>query len=227
MFAHFYANYGGYFWAVIIAAITFAAMILVKKSFINITKKFCATEKSRKTWNIILGIAFSIGIALVIGKFLNFLFAFNIEAKWFVAAGMLANYVYLIIEKFREADLVAFAKEYKKALEESNLDVDVNDLPKMTEHMKKIVAAFAISEKNEHAVLVEQVAKQVAASVDIVSAEEEKDLEKQIEDVKSMGADVAGIEQALATARSDGKFTEDERAIILAALETIRKAVRG
>lgn len=224
MLDYAYSNYGGYFWIVIVAVITYALMLVIKKSFLPITKKIATTEHGRRVANVALGIVFSVSVALVVGKFGNFLFGSTVHFKWFVAAGLLSNYAYLVYEKCKESNLSAFAKAFNDAIAESNLDITDDDLPLLTEKVKELVSAFKTSTNNKHAMMIKGIATNIAASVEITE-EEKKEIEESIGSLKRAGYDVSSLERAYQTALADGKITADEKALLESAIASIRAVI--
>lgn len=222
MLHYAYTNFGGYFWMIAIALITYLGMTAVKKSFTPITKKFASNDKERRFINATLGIVFSACIGCAIGKFGEYLFAVDLNAMWFVGGGLLANYAYLVIEKYRSADSDAFAKAFINAMNESNMDVSEKDLPVLTEQVGIIVKAYAEHNANSRKSKLRDVASGITASVEI-SDDEQKELEKHIKALKSAGIDAAPVEAAYERAKADGKITVAEKASIEAVIRAIHK----
>ena len=193
MLNYAYANFGGYFWMIAIAAITYLVMTVVRKTFTPISKKLAQTEKERRFANALLGIVLSVAIGYAVGKFGNFLFASNVYFMWFVGGGLLANYANLLVHKYQGAEASAFAKAFINAMNESNMDVSEDDLPVLTEQIGVIVKAYA--DNNE----------------------------KAIAKLKSAGIDTTIIDAAFAKAKADGKITRDEKADLEAVIRAIHK----
>lgn len=223
MLNYAYTNFGGYFWVIATAAVAFLAMKLISKSFTPLTANI-TDEKTRRGINMGIGIALSITAAIIAGQAGNLLFGSDVPVKWFVFGGLLANFVYLIREKYVESELAAFGKAFKDAVKESNLDIDESDIPQMTVKIKDIVKAFATSSKNKHAVAVNNVAKDIAGAVEISEEDREK-LVREIEALKSRGADVGRVEKAFRDADEDGKITVAEKEAIEGYLDRIRETL--
>ena len=227
MLEYAYANFGGYFWMVIIAAITYLLMTVVKKTFTTITKaatkKLSSAEKDRRFINALLGAAFSIAIGVFVGKFGNFLFATDVHFMWFVAGGALANYVNLIVHKYQSAEASAFAKAFINAMKESQMDVSEDDLPTITEKVDEIVAIYAENNENSRRSKLRGVASGITGSVEITD-DEQKELEKHINALKSAGFDTATLDAAYEKAKKDGKITVAEKANLEEIIRAIHKA---
>jgi tellurite resistance protein len=218
-----YSTFGGYFWMVGLAILTYFVMCVVKKTFTPITKKLASNEKERRFINIALGIVLSIGSAVLLGKCGNALFSTDIHFMWFVGGGMLANYFNFIVRKYKDADSAAFAKAFINAMKESNMDVSEDDLPTITEQIGEIVKAYADNNANSRKSKLRGVASGVAGSVEITD-DEQRELEKAIEKLKSSGIDTATIDAAYAKAKADGKVTRDEKANLEAVIRAIHQA---
>lgn len=223
MLNYAYTNFGGYFWMIAIAFLTYLVMTVVKKTFTPITKKFASNDKERRFINVTLGIVLSALIGVAIGNFGNFLFASNVHFMWFVAGGAIANYANLVIRKYKDADSAAFAKAFITAMNESNMDVSEDDLPVLTEQIGIIVKAYADNNANSRKSKLRGVASGITGSVEITD-DEEKELEKAIQKLKSAGIDTATIDAAYAKAKADGKITRDEKANLEAVIRAIHKA---
>lgn len=227
MLEYAYANFGGYFWMIAVAAITYLLMIVVKKTFTPITKKLAQTQKSRRFINAGLGIVFSIVTGLFVGKLGNFLFATDVHFMWFVAGGALANYVNLIIRKYTDAEASAFAKAFINACKESNMDVSEDDLPIITEKVDEIVAVYAEHNENSRRSKLRGVASGITGSVEITD-DEQKELDKHINAIKSSGKldanAIANLDAAYAKAKADGKITVAEKANLEAVIRAIHNA---
>lgn len=222
MLEHAYNNFGGYFWMIAVALLTYLVMSVVKKTFTPITKKFASNDKERRFINEALGIAFSVAIGVAIGKAGNILFATNIHAMWFVAGGALANYANHVIRKYKDADASAFAKAFINAMNESNMDVSEADLPTLTEQIGVIVKAYADNNENSRKSKLRGVASGIAGSVEITD-DEEKELLRAIDKLKSSGIDTTTVESAFNKAKADGKITKDEKANLEAVIRAIHQ----
>lgn len=218
-----YANYGGYFWMVAVAILTYFVMCVVKKTFTPITKKITSNDKERRFTNAILGVVLSVAIALGLGKIGNMLFATNVYFMWFVGGGLLANYSNLLIRKFKDADSAAFAKAFINAMKESNMDVSEDDLPVLTEQIGVIVKAYADNNANSHKSKLRGVASGITGSVEITD-DEQKELEKAIDKLKSAGIDTAAVDALYAKAKADGKITVAEKTRLEEVIRAIHKA---
>ena len=150
------------------------------------------------------------------------LFATNVHFMWFVAGGALANYANLVIRKYTDADASAVAKAFIKAMQESSMDVSEADLPVLTEQIDIIVKAYADNNANSHKNKLRGVASGITGSVEITD-DEQKELEKAIDKLKSAGIDTATIDAAYAKAKADGKITRDEKADLEAVIRAIHK----
>lgn len=227
MLEHAYNNFGGYFWMIAVAFITYFVMSVVKKTFTPLTKKFASNDKERRFINEALGIALSVAIGVAIGKAGNVLFATNIHVMWFVAGGALANYANHVIRKYKDADSSAFAKAFINAMNESNMDVSVADLPTLTEQIGVIVKAYADTNANSRKSKLRGVASGITGSVEITD-EEQKELEKHINAIKSSGkfdtVALANLDAAYAKAKADGKITVAEKANLEAVIRAIHNA---
>lgn len=223
MLEYAYANFGGYFWMIAVAAITYLLMIVVKKTFTPITKKLAQTEKSRRFINAGLGVVFSIAIGLLVGKLGNFLFATDVHFMWFVAGGALANYVNHLVRKYTDADASAFANAFITAMKESNMDVSIDDLPVLTEQIGVIVKAYADNNANSRKSKLRGVASGITGSIEITD-DEQKELEKAIAKLKSSGIDTTAIDAAYEKAKKDGKITVAEKANLEEIIRAIHKA---
>ena len=217
-----YTNYGGYFWMIAIAFITYFVMAVVKKTFTPITKKLASNDKERRFANAAIGIVLSVAIGLGLGKIGNMLFATDVYFMWFVGGGLLAHYANLLIRKFTDADASAFSKAFIKAMQESSMDVSEADLPVLTEQIDIIVKAYADNNANSHKNKLRGVASGITGSVEITD-DEQRELEKAIAKLKSAGIDTTIVEQAYAKAKADGKITRDEKADLEAVIRAIHK----
>ena len=227
MLNYAYANFGGYFWATIISAITYLIMTVVKKTFTPITKKLTSTNKERRFVNVLLGIVFSVAIGLGVGNLGNFLFATDVHFMWFVCGGALANYANLVVRKHKDADSAAFASAFIVAMNESNMDVSEDDLPTLTEQIGVIVKAYADNNANSRKSKLRNVASSITGSIEITD-DEQKELEKHIEAIKSSGkfdaAALANLDNAYAKAKADGKITVAEKARLEEVIRAIHNA---
>lgn len=223
MLNYAYTNFGGYFWMVGIAFLTYLIMTAVKKSFTPITKKLASNEKERRFINASLGIALSVGFGFALGTFGEFLFAQDVHGMWFVGGGLLANYANLLVRKYKDAESSAFAKAFIVAMNESSMDVSEDDLPVLTEQIGVIVKAYADNNANSRKNKLRGVASGITGSVEITD-DEQKELEKAIEKLKSAGIDTTVVEAAYAKAKADGKITRDEKANLEAVIRAIHQA---
>lgn len=223
MLNYAYTNYGGYFWMIAIAFITYLVMAVVKKSFTPITKKITSNEKERRFVNVALGIALSVAIGLAVGKGGNFLFATDVHFMWFVAGGLMANYANLIVRKYKDAESAAFSKAFIAAMNESNMDVSEDDLPTLTEQIGVIVKAYADNNANSRKSKLRGVASGITGSVEITD-DEQKEIEKAIEKLKSAGFDTAAVNALYAKAKADGKVTVAEADNLKAVIRAIHNA---
>ena len=222
MLNYAYTHFGGYFWMVGIAFLTYLIMSVVKKSFTPITKKLASNDKERRFINATLGIVLSACIGYALGEVGEFLFAVDLPFMWFVGGGLIANYANLVIIKYKDADSSAFAKAFINAMQESNMDVSEADLPTLTEQIGVIVKAYADNNANSRENKIRGVASGITGSVEITD-DEQKEIEKAIEKLKSAGIDTTLIEQAYARAKADGKITRDEKADLEAVIRAIHK----
>lgn len=222
-----YTNFGGYFWMVGIAILTYVVMMVVKKTFTPITKKLASTDKERRFANAALGIILSVAIGLGLGKIGNMLFATDVYFMWFVGGGLLAHYANLLVRKFTDADASAFAKAFIKAMNESNMDVSEADLPVLTEQIDIIVKAYADNNENSRKAKIRGVASGIAGSVEITD-DEQKELEKHINAIKSSGkfdtTAIASLDAAYAKAKADGKITVAEKTRLEEVIRAIHNA---
>lgn len=223
MLNYAYTNFGGYFWMIAIAFLTYLVMMVVKKTFTPITKKLAGTEKERRFINVVLGIVLSIASAVALGNVGNMLFATDVHFMWFVGGGALANYANLIIRKYTDADSSAFASAFVNAMKESNFDISEDDLPTLTNEIGVIVKAYADNNANSRKSKIHNVASGITGSIEITD-DEEKELEKAIAKLKSAGIDTATVDAAFAKAKADGKITRDEKANLEAVIRAIHKA---
>lgn len=209
MLNYAYTNFGGYFWMVGIAFITYLIMSVVKKTFTPITKKIASNEKERRFVNAALGIVFSACFGYAIGEVGEFLFAVDLPFMWFVAGGLLAHYANLIVRKYKDAEASAFAKAFINAMNESNMDVSEDDLPVLTEQIGVIVKAYADNNEKSRKNKIRGVAAGITGSVEITD-DEQKEIERSIEKLKSAGFDTAAVDALYAKAKADGKVTVGE-----------------
>lgn len=222
MLNYAYTNFGGYFWMIAIAAITYLVMTVVKKTFTPISKKLAQTEKERRFANALIGMVLSVAIGYALGTFGNFLFATDVFFMWFIGGGLLAHYASLLVHKYQSAEASAFAKAFIRAMNESNMDVSEDDLPVLTEQIDVIVKAYADNNANSHKNKLRGVASGITGSVEITD-DEEKELERAIAKLKSAGIDTAIIDAAYAKAKADGKVTRDEKSRLEEVIRAIHK----
>ena len=223
MLNYAYTNFGGYFWMVLIAFLTYLAMTVVKKSFTPITKKLTSNDKERRFINATLGIVLSACIGYAIGEVGEFLFAVDLPFMWFVAGGLLANYANLLVRKYTDADSSAFANAFVNAMKESNFDISEADLPTLTEQIGVIVKAYADNNANSRKNKIRVVASGITGSVEITD-DEQRELDNAIEKLKSAGIDTTTVQAAYAKAKADGKITHDEKANLEAVIRAIHQA---
>lgn len=223
MLNYAYTNFGGYFWMIGLAILTYLVMRVVSKTFTPITKKLCSNDKERRFANAALGMIFCVGVALALGKFGNILFATDVYFMWFVAGGFVAHYSNLLVRKYKDADASAFAQSFIKAMNESNFDITEADLPVLTEQIGVIVKAYADHNENSRKSKIRGVASGITGSVEITD-DEHKELEKAIERLKSAGIDTTTVVEAYNKAKADGKVTRDEKAGLEEVIRAIHKA---
>lgn len=227
MLNYAYTNFGGYFWMVGIALITYLIMTVVKRTFTPITKKLVSNEKERRFVNALLGVVFCAGFGYAFGEVGEFLFAVDLNFMWFVAGGLLAHYANLLIRKYKDAEAAAFAKAFIAAMNESNMDVSEDDLPTLTEQIGIIVKAYADNNANSRKSKLRGVASGITGSVEITD-DEQRDLEKHINAIKSSGKfdpiALANLDAAYAKAKADGKITVAEKANLEAVIRAIHNA---
>jgi hypothetical protein len=227
MLNYAYTNFGGYFWMIAVAFITYLAMTVVKKAFTPLTKKFVPNDKERRFINVILGIVLSALVGLTVGRFGNYLFATDVHFMWFVGGGLVANYCNLVFRKYKDADTSAFASAFVSAMKESNFDITEDDLPTLTTEIGAIVKAYADNNANSRKNKIRGVASGITASVEITD-DEQKELEKHINAIKSSGkfdsAALANLDSAYAKATADGKITVAEKANLEAVIRAIHNA---
>ena len=223
MLNYAYTNYGGYFWMIAVAVITYFVMgHLVGGLLASLTKNLASRDKERRVYNAIIGIVLCVGLALAVGKIGNMLFATDVYFMWFVGGGLLAHYANLLVRKVKDADAAAFAKAFINAMNESNMDVSEADLPVLTEQIGVIVKAYAENNANSRKNKLRGVASGITGSVEITD-DEQRELEKAIAKIKSSGIDTTLVEQAYAKAKADGKITRDEKADLEAVIRAIHK----
>lgn len=221
-FAEIYAAFGCYLWLAGVAGVTYFLMKVLKKTFIPVTKWLSGSAKTRRNANTILGLVMSVGVASLIGALCNMLLGLDTHFMWFVGAGALANYAYLIKERFVDAEKMAMAEAVADAVHESNKNISETDFPAITAKVKELTEAFKTSESNVHAKEVSEVATGIAGAVGI-SKEEIDKVKRAIADIKEAGIDVSHIEKLYEEYMADGKITPSERDIIVKACEIIRK----
>ena len=142
---------------------------------------------------------------------------------WFVAGGLLANYANLVIRKYKDADSSAFSNAFINAMKESNFDISEADLPTLTEQIGVIVKAYADNNANSRKNKIRGVASGITGSVEITD-DEQRELEKAIDKLKSAGIDTTAVQAAYAKAKADGKITRDEKANLEAVIRAIHNA---
>ena len=227
MLEYAYTNFGGYFWMVGIAVLTYIFMSVIRKTFTPITKKLSGDDKERRFINLILGIAISACVGYGVGQLGMFLFAVDVHFMWFIGGGLLANYANLVARKYEDAHAAGFAKAFINAMKESNMDVTEADLPTLTEQIGVIVKAYADHTENSRKSKLRGVASGITASVEITD-DEQKELEKHINYIKSSGKfDKTAIDNLTAAydkAKADGKITVSEKATLEAVIRAIHNA---
>lgn len=223
MLNYAYTNFGGYFWMVGIAILTYFIMTVVKRTFTPITKKIASNDKERRFINATLGIVLSVLIGYAVGEVGEFLFAVDLPFMWYVAGGALANYANLVVRKYTDADSSAFANAFINAMKESNFDISEADLPTLTEQIGVIVKAYADNNANSRKNKIRGVASGITGSVEITD-DEQKEIEKAIEKLKSAGFDTAAVNALYAKAKADGKVTVAEKARLEEVIRAIHNA---
>lgn len=216
-----YSAFGGYFWAVGIAVLTYLVMCIVRKTFAPLTKNI-KDQKDRRFINIALGMVLCVSIAVGLGNVGNMLFGTNVFFMWFVGGGLMAHYANLLYRKYTDAEASAFAKAFIKAMNESNMDVTEADLPVLTEQIDDIVKVYADNNANSHKNKIRGVASGITGSVEITD-DEQRELEKAIAKLKSAGIDTASVDALYAKAKADGKITKDEKTSLEEVIRAIHK----
>ena len=217
-----FAAYGNYIWLAAIALLTYLAMGILKKSFLPVTKWLSSTAKGRRNANTIFGVVMSAGFASILGAIATMLVAADVHFMWFVAAGLSANYIYLLKERFVDAEKMEMAGAIADAVHESNKNISEKDFPAITVKVKELTEKFKTSESNVHAKEVSEVATGVAGAVGI-SQEEINKVEEAIGELKRAGLDVSQIEALWEQCKSDGTITPQERNISMQACEILRQ----
>lgn len=221
-FAEINAAYGNYIWMAVAAIITYLSMVVLKKSFLPVTKWLSSTAKGRRNANTVLGVVMSVGVASLFGAVGTMLLAATVHPMWFVAAGLAANYAYLLKERFADAEKMEMAGAIADAVHESNKNISEQDFPAITEKVKELTEKFKTSESNVHAKEISDIATGVAGAVGI-SQEEINKVEEAIGELKRAGLDVSQIEALWEQCKSDGTITPQERNIIMQACEILRQ----
>jgi tellurite resistance protein len=107
------------------------------------------------------------------------------------------------------------------------MDVSEEDLPIITEKVDEIVAVYAEHNENSRRSKLRGVASGITGSVEITD-DEQKELEKHIDAIKSSGkldqAALANLDAAYAKAKADGKITVAEKANLEAVIRAIHNA---
>lgn len=217
-----YTNFGGYFWMAGVAILTYFAMMVVKKTFTPLAN-LAASQKDRRFVNALLGLVFSAAIGFALGKLGNVLFGTNVYFMWFIGGGLLAHYANLLIHKYKSAESSAFAKAFIKAMNESNFDITEDDLPILTEQIDEIVKAYVDNNVNSRKNKIRGVASGITGSVEITD-DEQKEIERHINALKSAGIDTAAVDAIYAKAKADGKVTVDEKTRLEEVIKAIHKA---
>ena len=221
-----YSAFGGYFWMVGLAVLTYLAMCIVKKTFAPLTKGI-KSQKDRRFLNMALGMVLCVAISLGLGKIGNLLFGTDVFFMWFVGGGLMAHYANLLWRKYKDAEAAAFAKAFINAMNESNFDISEADLPVLTEQIGVIVKAYADNNENSRKSKLRGVASGITGSVEITD-DEARELEKHINAIKSSGKfdanAISNLDAAYAKAKADGKITVAEKAILEAVIRAIHNA---
>lgn len=217
-----YTQFGGYFWMVGLAILTYLVMCIVRKTFATFTKGI-KNQKDRRFINMAFGMVLCVAISLGLGKIGNMLFGTNVFFMWFVGGGFIAHYSNLLWRKWRDADSAAFASAFIEAMRESNFDISEDDLELLTEQVKEIVKAYADNNAKSRKNKIRGVASGITGSVEITD-DEQKELEKHINALKSAGFDTATLDALYSKAKADGKITVDEKASLEAVIRAIHKA---
>lgn len=221
-FAEISATYGNYIWTGLTALVTFLSMIVLKKTFIPVTKWLSSTAKGRRNANTILGVIMSAGVAYLFGALCTMLFVLKVHIMFFVCGGLVANYIYVLKERFSDAEKLEMAKAVGEAVHEAHNEVSDTDFPQITAKVREMTTAFKNSEKNVHAQRINSVAVGIVNSVGI-SQEEIDKVKSSIETLKSEGYDVSAIEAIYNECMADGKITSAEKNIIMQAIEILRQ----
>lgn len=203
-----YATFGGYFWMVGIAFLTYLVMCIVKKTFAPLTNNI-KNQKDRRFLNIVIGMVMCVAVAVALGKFGNMLFGQDTYFMWFVGGGLIAHYANLLWRKYKDAEAAAFAKAFIAAMNESNFDITEDDLPVLTEQIDVIVKAYADNNANSRKNKIRGVASGITASVEITD-DEQREIERAIDKLKSAGIDTTAVDAIYAKAKADGKVTVAE-----------------
>jgi hypothetical protein len=128
---------------------------------------------------------------------------------WFVGGGLIAHYANLLWRKYKDAEAAAFAKAFISAMNESNFDITEADLPVLTEQIDEIVKAYVNNNVNSRKNKIRGVASGIASSVEITD-DEQREIERAIDKLKSAGIDTAAVDTIYAKAKADGKVTVAE-----------------
>lgn len=203
-----YTQFGGYFWMVGLAILTYFAMCIVRKTFAPLTNNI-KNQKDRRFLNMALGMVLCVAISLGLGKIGNMLFGTDVFFMWFVGGGLMAHYANLLWRKYKDAEAAAFAKAFIEACRQSNMEVSEDDLPIITEQVGEIVKAYADNNAKSHKNKMRGVASGITGSVEITD-DEQRELEKHINALKSAGIDTAAVDALYAKAKADGKVTVAE-----------------
>jgi hypothetical protein len=217
-----YTQFSGYFWMVGLAILTYLVMCMVRKLFATFTKGI-KNQKDRRFINLIFGVVMCIAISFGLGRVGNLLFGTNVFFMWFVGGGLLAHYSNLVWRKYRDADSAAFAAAFIEAMRESNFDISEDDLELLTTEVKDIVKAFADNNAKSRKNKIRGVASGITGSVEITD-DEQKELERHINALKSAGFDTASLDALYAKAKADGKVTVAEADNLKAVIRAIHNA---
>lgn len=221
-FAEINAVYGNYIWLIAVSVLTYLVMNVLKNTFLPVTKWLSSTAKGRRNANTVFGVVMSIGFSSILGALGNMLLGVGVHFMWFIAAGALANYVYVLKERFADAEKLEMAEAVADAVSESNTSINEGDFPAITKKVKELTEQYKDSESNVHAQEVSSVAAGIAGAVGI-SQEEIDKVSESINNLKDAGLEVSQIEALWEQCKSDGKITPAERNIVMQACEILRQ----
>lgn len=213
MFTTIYQNYAGYIWMICLCAVTFFIMLGLKKSFTKLTgllyEKKVFSDKEKVVVNLVCGLAFSISVSYVLGRFAAYLVGQTVEWKWFVFAGLLATGIYLAVEKVKNASVNSLGNALIESIKASNLEINEKDAPSIARKLVEQAKQYQNSCNNTHNNVLESISNGIGGILDI-SNEQISDLEKTVAELKSRGYDTHDLEKSIQAARSDGHVTADE-----------------